>query len=94
MVYMKAYTVQGLLLHLFQVQGLAPGSWQPLLSVKARRCKDGAQPCRKGSGYILVGSKPTSTLAAQKASGSCVFCPEKRRLQGYLIEAFQYLKEG
>ena len=33
-----------------QVQGLAPGSWQPSLAVQAGGCKDRAQPCQKGLG--------------------------------------------
>jgi len=33
-----------------QVEDLAPGSWQPLLSVQAGGYKDGAQPYKKGSG--------------------------------------------
>jgi len=36
-----------------QVQGLAPRSLQPMLSVQAGGCKDGAQTCWKGPGCTV-----------------------------------------
>ena len=52
-----------------QVQGLAPGLWQPPLPLQAGQRKDRAQPCRKGTegtgGWQLYMSQQCA-LTAQK----------------------------
>ena len=63
-----------------QMQGLAPGSGQPSLSIETSRETDRAQPSQKGLGVLVGGKldmsqqqaqlrKPTISQAASKKSG-------------------------
>ena len=73
-----------------QLQGAAPGSWQPPLSVQAGGHKDGAQLCWKDLRLLVVGKLDMGqqcALTAQKANHilGCIKRSVARRLREVIL---------